>query len=109
MVVVLSGGSVVGETSFLPAPPGMRDVGGGGGGRGGKVSEKVCLARLVGVEGVYPGFCRLTVCVVKEKLGFSACCAAGESGVELDNRVKDAVKYGAVRVDEEIVGLLFGA
>ncbi|KAJ3022050.1 UNVERIFIED_CONTAM: hypothetical protein HDU68_009334 [Siphonaria sp. JEL0065] len=78
--------------------------------------DSVALAKLVSAEHLFPGYSKLTVSVLKEKdsVGFRFGGGGGVGGqvqdwerLELENRVKDALKYGAVRVESELFDGLF--
>ncbi|KAI8619113.1 hypothetical protein BC830DRAFT_1105703 [Chytriomyces sp. MP71] len=69
--------------------------------------QKVCLASLISVVDVKPTFSLWTMRILQEKGEFDfEFSLRGEEGtrIALENRVRDALTHGAVRVDAEIIG-----
>ncbi|KAJ3066374.1 hypothetical protein HDU98_010336 [Podochytrium sp. JEL0797] len=72
--------------------------------------ESVALARLESADHLVAGYSRLTVEVLKEREAVPFRFGGVEGGmdkVEVENRVKDALRFGAVRIEKEVADGLF--
>ncbi|KAJ3113383.1 hypothetical protein HK100_002007 [Physocladia obscura] len=75
--------------------------------------KTVSLARLDGVKYLSPGYSRLTVTILTERVDVDLRRKTRNGWhdeiekIEMLNRVKDALKYGAIRVDKDLVTLFF--
>ncbi|KAI8608352.1 hypothetical protein BC830DRAFT_1155679 [Chytriomyces sp. MP71] len=102
------------RSNFIPAPPTLRA------GVRSCASQKltqqamegcgfkhVCVARVDAVEDLSVGSCRVAVSFLRERLcvpfAFSAVCGTEVARLILENRVRDAMMYGSVRVGVDVV------
>ncbi|KAJ3100027.1 hypothetical protein HK100_004795 [Physocladia obscura] len=75
--------------------------------------KTVSLARLDGVKYLSPGYSRLTVTILTERADVDLMRKTRNGWhdeiekIEMLNRVKDALKYGAIRIDKDLVALFF--
>ncbi|KAJ3254528.1 hypothetical protein HDU77_004073 [Chytriomyces hyalinus] len=74
---------------------------------------KIILTRLERVDELQANESRLTLAVLREienvKVDYCGVSGVMESRVVFENRIKDLLEYGALRVERQIVETLFGA